>query len=164
MRKTAWIGLALLLCAQAALAAKAAKWIVLKDDTYGFAMLMPQGTRTASRDFGGGWGGGYARYGVTEFFGIARLGVQAKPAEIEAFAIEATGIPGPNWVKSDEGKGINGWKWYRTYRAQDQTHVVFAVLGTGRRGSYCIFLKTTIADFNEGQAAYVRWYQSLTLY
>jgi hypothetical protein len=162
MRKAVWAGLVLMaLGAQLALAAG---WVVLKDDKYGFAMLMPQGTRTSSREWKGGWGGGYAKYGVTEFFGIAKLGVQASPNDIESFAIQASGIPGPSWTKVDEGKGMNGWKWYRTYKAQDDTHVVFAVLGTGRRGSYCIFLKTTIADFNQGQAAYEQWYQSLTLY
>jgi hypothetical protein len=65
---------------------------------------------------------------------------------------------------ADQGKGANGWKWWRTYRATNDTHVVFAVLGTGRRGSYVIFLKTTIDDYNSGQAAYQKWYESLTLY
>jgi opacity protein-like surface antigen len=161
MKKPAWIAVALVSLAAHALAAN---WVVLKDDKYGFAMLMPQGTKTASREWQGGWGGGYAKYGVTEFFGIAKLGVQAAPDDIEAFAIQASGVPGPRWQRVDQGKGMNGWKWWRTYRATDDTHVVFAVLGTGRRGSYCIFLKTTVADYNSGQEAYQRWYESLTLY
>jgi hypothetical protein len=144
--------------------ASAAAWVVVKDDTYGFGMLMPKGTKTVGRDFGGGWGGGYAKYGVTEFFGIAKLGTFAKPEDIEAFAIQASGIPGNQWTKVDEGRKSNGWKWYRSYRANSSTHVVFAVLGTGPRGSYCIFLKTTLDDFNKGPAAYQSWYNSLTLY
>lgn len=145
--------------------AAAAAWVEMRDDTYGFSMLMPKGTRSVGREFGGGWGGGYAKYGVTEFFGIAKLGVFAKPAEIEAFAIEASGIPGPMWTKLDEGKNNpNGWKWYRSYRANSDTHVVFAVLGTGPRGSYTIFLKTTVADFQTGQAAYEKWYNNLRVY
>src|SRR5262249_49176169 len=83
-----------------AIHAGAADWVVVKDDTYGFGMLMPQGTKTSGKDFGGGWGGGYAKYGVTEFFGIARLGVYSKPAEIEEFAIRASGVPGPSWTRA----------------------------------------------------------------
>ncbi len=146
-------------------AVSAAPWIVVKDDTYGFSMLMPKGTKTAAREFDDGWGGGYAKYGVTEFFGIAKLDVWAKMAEIEQFAIAASGIPGPYWTKLDEGKNnANGWKTYRTYRANSDTHVLFAVLGTGPRGSYCIFLRTTVDDFKSGEAAYVKWYNSLTVY
>lgn len=145
--------------------ASASNWVVVKDDTYGFGMLMPPGTKTAGKDYGGGWGGGYAKYGVTEFFGIAKLGVFAKPAEIEELAMRTSGIAGPNWTKLDEGKNNpNGWKWYRTYRANSSTHVVFAVVGTGPRGSYCIFLRTTIADFKKGEAAYTKWYNNLTVY
>ena len=149
----------------AAVASAAAPWVVVRDDTYGFGMLMPKGTKTTGRDFGDGWGGGYARYGVTEFFGIAKLGAFAAPAEIEAFAVKASGVPGPKWTKLDEGvNNPNGWKWYRTYRANSDTHVVFAVLGTGPRGSYCIFLRTTLEDFKKGPAAYESWYNSLTVY
>ncbi len=94
-----------------------------------------------------------------------KLGAFAKPAEIEELAIRMSGIPGPQWTKLDEGKNNkNGWKWYRTYRANSSTHVVFAVVGTGARGSYCIFLRTTIDDFKSGEAAYTKWYNSLTVY
>jgi hypothetical protein len=144
--------------------ASAGDWVVVKDDAYGFGMLMPRGTKTVGRSFEGGWGGGYAKYGVTEFFGIAKLGVFATPKQIEDFAVKASGVPGPRWSKLDEGKNSNGWKWYRTYRANSDTHVVFAVLGTGPRGSYCIFLRTTIADYESGASAYKKWYNSLTLY
>jgi hypothetical protein len=148
-----------------AVTARAADWVVVREDNYGFAMSMPKGTKTSGKDFGGGWGGGYAKYGVTEFFGIAKLGVYGTPAEIEEFAIRASGVPGPRWTKLDEGvNNRNGWKWYRSYRASSDTQVVFAVLGTGPRGSYCIFLRTTIADFKSGEAAYEKWYNSLTVY
>jgi hypothetical protein len=145
--------------------ASAAPWVVLKDDTYGFGMLMPKGTKPAARDFGGGWAGRYAQYGVTEFYGIAKLGSFGTPEEIEAFAIKASGVAGPLWTKVDEGmNNANGWKWYRSYRANSDTHVLFAVLGTGPRGSYCLFLRTTLADFKKGPAAYESWYNSLTVY
>ena len=42
--------------------------------------------------------------------------------------------------------------------------VLYTVLGTGRRGSYILFLGTSQADFTRHRALYKQWYDSLTLY
>lgn len=163
MRRLVSIAAALLMTATA-LAADG--WQVFKSDRFGFAMLVAPGTAWVAKDFGDGWGGMRAQKGVLAFLGIVNLGRFATPAELERSAISVTKVPGPGWRKTDEGRNANGWKWWRTYRASlaGQDRVLFAVLGTGKRGSYMLLLETSEADFAAHQALYEQWYRSLTLY
>ena len=119
------------------------------------------------RQLGGkGWGGIAAQKGVLEFVAIVKKGYAAPPRELGASAILLTGIPAAGWRKTDQGRGANGWNWYETYEARNRAtgRMLFAVLGTGRRGSYILFLGTSAADFTAYRALYDQWYRSLTLY
>jgi hypothetical protein len=141
-------------------------WSVFKSDRFGFAMLVAPGTRWEARDFGDGWGGMNARKGVLELLVIVRLGRFASPADMERSAVALTKVPGDAWRKSDEGRNVNGWTWWRTYRVNlDATgRILFAVLGNGRRGSYMLLLETSQQDFSAHKELYDEWYRSLTLY
>ncbi len=141
-----------------------AEWKIYKSSDYGFAMLVPEGTKMAGKDFGQGWGGLYCTVEGVELYGLAKLGTQATPEEIEKFAIEVSKIPADNWKLTDSGSGSSGWKWYRTYQATGGDNMVVAVLGTGPRGSYLLFLKTTVSDYNANKSDYMTWYNSLTLF
>jgi hypothetical protein len=141
-------------------------WQVFKSDRFGFAMLVAPGTAWAAQDWGGGWGGMRAQRGELVFLGIVKMGSFATPAVLERDAIAVTKVPGPAWQKTDEGRNANGWKWWRTYKARlaGQERVLFAVLGTGPRGSYMLLLETSEGDFARNAALYDQWYRSLTLY
>jgi hypothetical protein len=141
-------------------------WAVFKSDRFGFAMLVAPGTRWEARDFGDGWGGMHARKGVLEFLGIVKLDSAASAAELERAAVAVTKVPAAAWKRTDQGRNANGWKWWRTYKARltARDRVLFAVLGTGRRGSYMLLLETSEADFAANEALYQEWYRSLTLY
>jgi len=149
-----------------ALPAQAQNWSVFKSDRFGFAMLVAPGTKWAARDFGQGWGGIGAKIGVLEFVAIVKLGYFAPPKELGAAAILLTGVPASAWSKSDEGKGQAGWNWWQTYQVRNNAagRLLFTVLGTGKRGSYILFLGTSQADFAAHNALYQQWYRSLTLY
>lgn len=158
---------ALLLVVGLALAAsaQAQNWSVFKSDRFGFAMLVPPGTRWEARDFGNGWGGMHTRSGVVEFVGIVRMGHYDSAAEMEQAAVKLTKIPASEWSPEDRGSNANGWKWWRTYNARvGKDRIIFAVIGTGKRGSYVLFLETTREDFTANRPLYRQWYQALTLY
>lgn len=148
------------------LPAQAQNWSVFKSDRFGFAMLVAPGTAWAARDFGQGWGGIRAKVGVLEFVAIVKLGYFAPQKELGDAAIVLTGVPGPAWTKTDAGRKKAGWNWWETYMVRNDAagRVLFTVLGTGKRGSYILFLGTSQADFAANNALYQQWYSSLTLY
>jgi hypothetical protein len=140
------------------------EWESYSSDEYGFSMLIPEGTKPVEKEAGGGWGGLYAKADGVELYGLAKLAVQASPEEIEKFAVKETGIPDDKWTKVDEGKGENGFKWYRVYKAKHAGKIVFGAAGTGPKGSYLIFLRTTESDFNAHKADYESWYESVKVF
>jgi hypothetical protein len=139
-------------------------WSVFRSDRFGFAMLVPPNSTWAAKDFGGGWGGIFTKTGVTEFTGLVKLGEYASPAELEGAAVKVTGVPGAAWKKVDEGQNKAGWKWWRSYEATGNGKVLLAVIGTGPKGSYLLFLGTTAADLAANRALYREWYNKLTVY
>ena len=139
----------------------AEEWSTYRSDKFGFSMLIPQGLAPHDKDFGDGWAGIYARQGGIELYGVAKLGIQESPEKIESLGISLSQISREKWKKVDQGRKINGWKWWRTYRASNQKMVVYAVLGTGKKGSYLLFLKTTVGDFKVNEKSYTKWYTSL---
>lgn len=155
------LSLALLFVASTA---SAYTWVPLKSNKYGIAMKVPAGTQLAAKEVGGGWGALWAQFGPAQLFAVAKLGTQHQPAEIETFGIQLTGIAGQYWKMIAQGKGDNGWTWYRIYQAANTTHVVWAVLGTGPKGSYLLLLKTTVADATANTADYKAWVKSLSLF
>jgi hypothetical protein len=156
----------LVACLAVAAAASAADWSVFKSDRFGFAMLLAPGMQWEARDFGSGWGGVAARKNEVAFLAIVKLGYEAPPRELGEAAITLTRVPAAAWRKVDEGKGQAGWKWWQTYEARNSAtgRVLFTVLGTGRRGSYILCIETSASDFEAQNAAYQKWYRSLTLY
>ena len=156
------VGMLILVAAEAA----AQGWSVFKSDRFGFAMLVAPGTQWEARDFGSGWGGIRTRKGIIDFVAIVRLGYAGTPKELGDFAIAATKIPAAAWSKTDQGKNGNGWNWYQTYEARSSAtgRIAFTVLGTGRRGSYILYLETSQADYAANKGLYGQWYRSLTLY
>jgi hypothetical protein len=153
-------------CLAAATTGGAADWSIFKSDRFGFAMLLAPGMRWEARDFGSGWGGIAARKNEVLFLAIVKLGYQARPRELGDAAITLTRVPAAAWRKVDEGRNLAGWKWWETYEARNSAtgRVLFTVLGTGRRGSYILCIETSASDFKAQNAAYQKWYRSLTLY
>jgi hypothetical protein len=153
-------------CLAAASIAGAADWSIFKSDRFGFAMLLAPGMRWEARDFGSGWGGIAARKNEVLFLAIVKLGYDARPRELGDAAIKLTRVPAAGWRMVDAGKNQAGWKWWQTYEARNDAagRVLFTVIGTGRRGSYILCIETSASDFKAQNAAYQKWYRSLTLY
>jgi hypothetical protein len=140
-------------------------WEQYAANDYGFAMLVPAGSAITGRDLGNGWGALQVDVGGgVQIFGVAQLGPHASPEEIEAFAVNFTGLPAGAWALRDKGANSCGWFWYRLYEAQNGHNLAFAVLGTGPRGNYLVVVKTTVQDFVENRGLYMQWYNSITLY
>lgn len=142
--------------------ASAQNWQNYTAADYGFSMMVPAGTELKTKDFGGGWGGLTGESEGTTVIGIAKLGVQEKAADIEAFGVSVTGIPAAKWTLVDEGTG-NGWTWYRTVSAAEGSKQIFGGYGTGARGSYLLMLVTTPEIFNAHRADFDAWYESVKL-
>ncbi|MCA9521310.1 MAG: hypothetical protein KC609_10070 [Myxococcales bacterium] len=155
------VALALMLVASSA---SAVTWVQYKSSKYGVAMKLPAGTQMAASEVGGGWAALAAKFGPAKLFAVTKLGVQASPAQIEAFGMKLTGIAGNYWKMIAQGKGEHGWTWYRIYQASNSTHVVWAVLGTGAKGSYLMLLWTTVADATAHTADYKTWAYNVVLF
>jgi hypothetical protein len=133
------------------------------DKEYGFTMLMPGGTKYAEKEFPGGWGELWAEHEGVKFYGLAKLGEKATPEEIEKVGVQLTGIPSSSWTTINQGKNQAGWIWYKTVEATKDGKLILGDYGTGPKGSYLLILQTTESDFNEYNADYVKWYQSIQL-
>ena len=139
-------------------------WSKYESDEYGFSMLVPEGTKFVEKEAADGWGFLYAESEGVEFYALAKLGTQATAEEIEKVGIKVSGIPEKYWKVIDKGEKKGAWKWWQTVEASDGHNLVFAGYGTGPKGSYLCFVKTTETDYNENKADYRKWYDSVTLY
>lgn len=158
-----WRVAPVLLLAGLASVVLAGDWVSYKAPAYGFSMLIPAGTHPKESEYGDGWGGLQAHHEGAELYGLAKLGTQATPEEIERFAVKMLGIPSSEWETVDQGKVSNGWKWYRTVKASHGDVVLYGGYGTGAKGSYLLVLKTSEEDFGEHESDYQKWYRSIQL-
>jgi hypothetical protein len=138
-------------------------WQTYKDAKFGFAMKVPKGAKLKEREWPGGWGGLYGKVGDVEVLGIAKLGAQHSPGDIERYGVTVTGIAEEHWKVIDQGKDSNGWKWFKAAVVTDGETVLFGGYGVGPKGSYLIFLKTSAEDYEENESEYEKWYDSIEL-
>lgn len=139
-------------------------WVKYDAQEYGFSMLIPEGTKLAEREYGGGWGELRAEHEGVKLYALAKLGEWATPEQIEQVGVKLTGIPGSFWTTVSQGENKQGWTWYRTVQARGNGKVIVGDYGTGKRGSYLLILETTEADFKQYEPDYVKWYQSIRLH
>jgi hypothetical protein len=151
---------ALLVCTLA----HAEDWKVLHSDKFGFMMLLPRGAAWVGTDWGYGWGGCRVSQGVYQFGAMVKLDAYAGLQELEGAAVMMSRVPAAYWSLVDDQRDTNGWIWRRTYMVQYGDRALYAVLGTGPRGSYVLFMETTLSDLMSQQALYRQWYDSLTVY
>ena len=147
-----------------AIAADAGDWVEYRSDYYGFSMKVPTGTRLVEKESNDGWGFLYAEHEGVEVFAWAKLGTQATPEEIERFGVRVSGIADRHWKIVNRGMNQNGWRWFRTAEATDGRTLIIADYGTGPKGSYLLFLKTTEEDYAKYKADYITWYESVRLF
>ena len=161
-RTIAMVGLAALLVCS--VAAAAIGWKEWKSDKYGFKMQIPKTTLMKAKAFGDGWAGFHGKFEMVNIYGITKQEAFPDLQKMQQFGIKHTGIPAPKWKLIAQGKKKNGWKWYKTYKAEKAGKVVFASLAHGPKGAYIVILSTTPADFAKRKAGYVHWYQSIKAY
>ena len=127
-------------------------------------MLIPDTTTLIERRHPNGWGTLRAVYRATEIHVFVKLGAEADQTEIEQFAWRVTKIPPQNWKVIDKGKGAKGFKWFRTTRTYAGLKVAYGIYGVGPRGSYMLLLYTDIDSFEENKDAFMKWYDSITVF
>jgi hypothetical protein len=151
----------LLLCVASQLAM--ADWKNYDAPTYGYSMLVPEGTRMTSRELGGGWGQLWGNSEGVKLYGLAKLGAKESDADIEKFAVKTIGIPAGNWKMIDSGSG-RGFERYRTFEAVQGSKLYFGGYGVGRQGNYLLYVETTVDDYDAHKADYRKWYDSIRVY
>ena len=128
---------------------------------YGFSMKVPKGTKFKEKEWKNGWAGVHANYWGVQLWGVAHKGVKHTVPQFQVFGMIVTGIPGKKWKLVEEGKGTNGFEWFKVHQAKHGKHVVFALYGVGKKGSYMLVLKTTNKSFKRDKEQYLRWYKSI---
>jgi hypothetical protein len=150
-----------LLLAAAQLAA--ADWKSYDAQTYGYSMLVPEGTRMTTKELGGGWGQLWGDSDGVKLYGLAKLGAKESDADIEKFAVKTIGIPAAKWKMVDSGSG-RGFERYRTFEAVQGGKLYFGGYGVGRQGNYLLYVATTVDDYDAHKADYRKWYDSIRVY
>jgi len=141
----------------------AGDWTKYTSPEYGFSMLVPNGTSFREKEYGSGWGSLVAERDGVYVYAIAKLGEKASAAEIESFGVRATRVPASYWKDIKSGKNSNGWIWYKTVEARYNGKLLFGGYGVGSKGSYLVVLETTVEDFTNYRADYLKWYDSVRL-
>lgn len=149
-----------LLCAVAQLAA--ADWKYYEAKSYGYSMLVPEGTRMKEKEWGGGWGELWGDSEGVKMHGLAKLGAKESDAEIEKFAVKTIGIPAAEWKLIDSGSG-RGFGRSKTFEAVRGNKLYFGGYGVGKKGNYLLYLETTVDDYNAHKSDYKKWYESIRL-
>lgn len=135
-------------------------WKVYEAEKYGFKMLVPAGAKLEDKEFGDGWGGLHGKHEGVELVGVSHKST-ATPEEIEKFGVSATKIASEHWKKIDEGKDHQGFKWWRAYLVHDGDVAVVAMLGSGSKASYLLFLKTTWDEYEAAKDDFKHWYNTI---
>ena len=139
-------------------------WKDWKNDKFGIKMTVPKKMVLAGKEYKGGWGGLYGKLGVVEMFVIGKLDATPTLEVMQAFGIIVSGVKAKHWTKIDEGEKKNGWKWYKTYKANGPVRALFAILAQSEKGSFIIFLRTTHKNFLKHIKSYEKWYKSIKAY
>ena len=147
-----------LLCLAAQLAS--ADWTLYQAKDYGFQMLIPEGTKMTQKELGGGWGQLWGTSEGVKLYGLAKLGAKESNADIEKFAVKTIGIPANEWKLIDAGAG-NGFERSKTFEAVRGSKLYFGGYGVGPKGNYLLYLETTVQDYNDHKADYMKWYKSI---
>lgn len=138
-------------------------WVEWRSDDFGFQMTIPPKMKMTAAALGE-WGGMRGELPPVQLAGLAKLNSFPELPAMQAFAIAQLGIPAAAWTLLDQAENQRGWKWFKTYRAVNKGRFVYALLGHGPRGAYVVYLSTTPANRALFNAAYVKWYESLTVF
>jgi hypothetical protein len=140
-----------------------ADWRYYETKEYGFSMLVPQGAKLNTKEWGGGWGGMSSNYEGVKFYGLAKLGAKESDADIEKYALNVIGIPASAWTKTDHASGTRGWERGQVFKANVGSRLIFGMYGVGKKGNYLLYLDTTPGDYMDHKADYDKWYESIRL-
>jgi hypothetical protein len=153
------LALAALLLSASALA----DWKYYEAKKYGFSMLVPNGAKLATREWGGGWGGMSGSYEGVKLHGQAKLGAKESNDDIEKYALNLIGVPANAWVKVDQVSNTRGWERGQVFKANVGSRLLFGMYGVGPKGNYLLYLDTTPEDYMEHKKDYDKWYESIRL-
>ncbi|MHC4884493.1 MAG: hypothetical protein ACYTGH_05340 [Planctomycetota bacterium] len=139
------------------------EWVKKSWKEYGLSMRVPKAMKMATRESRGGWGELYGEVENVQLYVLSKLGEQATEDDIVRFARKEIGTKNVEWELEESGTNLGGWTWYKAYTAVKGKHVYLCGMGTGPKGSYFLYLRTTIKSYKKHEAQYEAWYASLKL-
>ncbi len=164
MLRTAW---ALLLLGLAATAAGAApRWIEYRNEELGFQMLVPPGAKPVTQSSGASSSVSFRAGKATTVAAIASIGPQQPIDRLREYGVAVTGIPAEHWKRvSDPMRDTPaGFSSVESWTASDGKGLLIAILGHGPRGSYVIFVITSVDEYKKAQPEFVRWAESIKVF
>ena len=164
--------------------ALAKDWTSWGSPEFGFKMLVPINSASKAEGFKAyvpvaaeakavgteeGWGALEMKIGLATVRAVAKLGAAVKFPVMKAFVSVLTAIPTGDWCLVDKEKSSlqddnRGWIQSKTFKAVNGDNLVFCRMGHGPKGSYIVFLQTTVEDFKANKEDYMEWYESVTLH
>jgi hypothetical protein len=162
--RTAW---ALLLFGLSALPAGAAPpWIEYRNEELGVQMLVPPGVKPVTQ-IGGASGSVLFRAGkATTVAAVVGIGPQQPIDRLREYGVSVTRVPAGDWTRVGDPMRDTpaGFSYAESWTASDGKGLLIAILGHGPRGSYVIFVITSVDEYKKGQPEFVRWAESIKVF
>jgi hypothetical protein len=160
------LALLLLLGLAARPAGAASSWIEYRNEELGFQMLVPSGVKPAIQS-GGGSGSVLFRAGkATTVAAVASIGPQQPIDRLREYGVAVTGVSVGQWTRMGDPLRDTpaGFSYVESWTASDGKGLLIAILGHGPRGSYVIFVTTTVDTYKKAQPEFVAWAQSIKVF
>jgi hypothetical protein len=158
---------ALLLLGLAAMPASAAPpWVEYRNEEFGVQMLVPPGVKPAIQT-GGASGSVLFRAGkATTVAAVVGIGPHQPIDRLREYGVSVTRVPAGDWTRVGDPMRDTaaGFSYAESWTASDGKGLLIAILGHGPRGSYVIFVTTSINEYKKAQPEFMRWAESVKVF
>jgi hypothetical protein len=156
----------LLLLGLATPAAAASSWVEYRNVDLGFQMLVPAGVKPVTQSGGASGSVSFRAGKATTVTAIASIGPQQPIDRLREYGVAVTGIPADVWKRVGDPMRDTpaGFSYAESWTASDGKGLLIAILGHGPRGSYVIFVITTVEAYKKAQPEFMGWAESIKVF
>jgi hypothetical protein len=97
---------------------------------------------------------------------VVGLGPQQPIDRLREYGVSVTRVPAGDWTRVGDPMRDTpaGFSYAESWTASDGKGLLIAILGHGPRGSYVIFVTTSINEYKKAQPEFMRWAESVKVF
>lgn len=139
-------------------------WTRYESKKYGFSMWAPLRARVSAWEQQSDWAGMEAVLEPVRLRGVLKNRIRESETALASTIVRMTGTYKEGWKPVGQGRGQQGFDWFRVAKWEGPSQVIFAIYGVGKRGSYALLLRTTKAHFNAYREDYQDWWAGVQVF